>query len=70
MREHRRPVVITEGGKPAAVLLAPEEFDQLVRQGRFVAAIGEGLADVVAGRVLSDKELEAALDEQLGQRKE
>jgi prevent-host-death family protein len=68
LREHRRPVVITQGGKPAAVLLAPEEFDQLVHQARFVAAIGEGLADVAVGRVLSDKELKAALDEQLGRR--
>lgn len=68
--EHRRPVVITQGGKPAAVLLAPEEFERLVRQARLVAAIDEGLADVAAGRVLSDKALDAALDEQLGQRKE
>lgn len=69
LREHRRPVVITQGGKPAAVLLAPEEFDQLVHQAQFVAAIEEGLADVKAGRVLSDEELDAALDEQLGKRK-
>jgi prevent-host-death family protein len=69
LREHRRPVVITQGGKPAAVLLAPEEFDQLVHQSRFVAAIDEGLADVEAGRVLSDAELDAALDEKLGKRK-
>lgn len=69
LREHRRPVVITQGGKPAAVLLAPEEFDQLMHQARFIAAIDEGLADVEAGRVLSDEELDAALDEQLGKRK-
>ncbi|QRK10851.1 type II toxin-antitoxin system Phd/YefM family antitoxin [Archangium violaceum] len=29
LREHRRPVVITQSGNPAAVLLSPEEFDRL-----------------------------------------
>ena len=69
LREHRRPVVITQGGKPAAVLLAPEEFDQLASRARFLTAVDEGLADAEAGRVLSDEELDKALDEQLGKRK-
>jgi prevent-host-death family protein len=69
LREHRRPVVITQGGKPAAVLLATEEFDQLTSQARLLAAIDEGLADAKAGRVLSDEELDAVLDEQLGKPK-
>lgn len=69
LREHRRPVVITQRGKPAAVLLAPEEFAQLVNGAGFVSAVGEGLSDVAAGRVLSDEELDAALDEQLEKRR-
>jgi predicted transcriptional regulator len=62
-------VVITQGGKPAAVLLAPEEFDQLASRARFLDAVDEGLADAEAGRVLSDDELGAVLDEQLGKPK-
>jgi prevent-host-death family protein len=69
LREHRRPVVITQGGKPAAVLLAPEEFDQLAYRARFLEAIDEGLADVKAGKVLSEEELDAALEVPLGKRK-
>ncbi|MDY7227711.1 type II toxin-antitoxin system Phd/YefM family antitoxin [Hyalangium rubrum] len=69
LREHRRPVVITQGGKPAAVLLAPEEFDQLAARARFLTAIDEGMADVEAGRVLSDEELGASLKEALGKHK-
>lgn len=69
LREHRRPVVITQGGKPAAVLLAPEEFDQLASRARFLEAVDEGLADAEAGRVISDEELDAVLDEQLGKPK-
>lgn len=66
LREHGRPVVITQSGKPAAVLLSPEEFDHLTRRARFLAAIDEGLADAQTGRVLSDEELGRTLDEEFG----
>ncbi len=51
LREHGRPIVVTQNGKPAAVLLSPEEFDRLSHRARFVEAIDEGLADLDAGRV-------------------
>lgn len=54
-----RAVVITQNGRPAAVLVAPEEYDRLQEHGRFVAAVSEGLADVEAGRVVDDEDLEA-----------
>jgi prevent-host-death family protein len=44
------PVVVTQNGKPAGVLLSPEAFDELTEQARFAAAVGEGLADAEAGR--------------------
>lgn len=66
LREHGRPVVITQSGKPAAVLLSPQEFDRLTHRARFLEAIDEGLADAKAGRVLSDDELGRTLDAELG----
>ena len=62
----RRPFVITQNGKPAAVLLAPEEFDRLNEHARFIEALDEGLADSVAGRVVEDGELTRELDEKFG----
>ncbi len=47
------PVVVTQNGKPAGVLLSPRAFDDLTEQARFVAAVEEGLADAGAGRVHS-----------------
>ena len=47
------PVVVTQYGKPAGVLLSPEAFDELTEQARFVAGVKEGLADADAGRVSS-----------------
>ena len=47
------PVVVTQNGKPAGVLLSPQAFDDLTEQARFVAAVEEGIADADAGRVHS-----------------
>ena len=47
------PVVVTQNGKPAAVLLSPRAFDELTEQARFITAVGAGLADAEAGRVHS-----------------
>jgi prevent-host-death family protein len=60
LRASGRAVVITQNGRPAAVLVAPEEYDRLQEHGRFVAAVSEGLADVEAGRVVPDEDFEAA----------
>jgi prevent-host-death family protein len=66
LRGRRRPFVVTQNGKAAAVLLAPEEFDRLTAQVRFVAAVQEGLADHEAGRVVSNEELGRRLDARFG----
>lgn len=61
VRETQRPIVITQNGKPAGVLLSPEEFDRLTERERFVDAVRDGLADVEEGRVFDDADLEAEL---------
>jgi prevent-host-death family protein len=62
----RRPIVITQNGKPAAVLLTPEDFDRLNERARFIEALDEGHADSVAGRVVEDGELTRELDKTFG----
>lgn len=47
-----QPVVITQNGKAAGVLLAPTEFDRLVERALLLEAIDEGLSDEAAGRVV------------------
>src|SRR5580704_15156408 len=66
LQDRGRPLVITQNGKAAAVLLAPEEFDRLTSQAHFVAAIQEGLDDAEAGRVINDDELGSRLDARFG----
>jgi prevent-host-death family protein len=45
------PVVVTQNGRPAGVLLSPEAFDRLMERARFVSAVEDGLADADAGRI-------------------
>ncbi|MDX2008896.1 MAG: type II toxin-antitoxin system Phd/YefM family antitoxin [Myxococcaceae bacterium] len=66
LKGRRRPLVVTQNGKAAAVMLSPEDFDRLTTQARFVAAIREGTSDLEAGRVVSDEELGGRLDARFG----
>ena len=49
------PIVITQNGRPAGVLLAPSEYDRIREQQSFLESIVAGMADAQAGRVM-DKE--------------
>jgi prevent-host-death family protein len=62
----RRPLIVTQNGKAAAVLLSPEEFDRLTSQARFVAAVQEGLDQADAGRVVEHDEVGRILDARFG----
>jgi prevent-host-death family protein len=66
LREEQRPLVITRNGKPAAVLITPEEFDRICERNRFSEAVSAGLADSAAGRLIDDEALEAELDAEFG----
>lgn len=57
------PVVVTQNGKPAGVLLSPAAFDDLTEQARFVAAIEQGLADVGVDRVHSHVDVKKRMKE-------
>jgi prevent-host-death family protein len=62
----KRPFVITQNGKPAAVLITPAEFDRLNEHARFLEAVDEGFSDSFRGRLIDDEELARELDEALG----
>ena len=57
IQSSRRPLVITQNGKAAAVLISPSDFDLLTEQARFVEAVQRGFEDVQNGRVLPDEDL-------------
>jgi prevent-host-death family protein len=62
------PVVVTQSGKPAGVLLSPRAYDMLAHHAHVVAAIEEGLADVEAGRVIEHDVLVREMKARYGRR--
>ena len=66
LRDTGRPVVITQHGKPAGVLVSAADFDRLTERDRFVAAVNRGLAESEAGLGSDDEDLNALLDSKFG----
>lgn len=62
------PLVITQNGKPAGVLLSPRDYDELVYKKSFLDSVGRGMANAESGEVYSTQELKAALIERRNRR--
>ncbi len=56
------PLVITQNGRPAGVLLSPAEYDELVYKKHFLDSVNRGISDAESGNVYSTKELKKELD--------
>ncbi|MEK6303534.1 MAG: type II toxin-antitoxin system Phd/YefM family antitoxin [Acidobacteriota bacterium] len=56
------PLVITQNGRPAAVLMSPAAFQELREQHEIALAVAEGLADSEAGRVVDHKKVRRWLE--------
>ncbi len=63
--KNRRPVLITQNGKPAGVLLDPRDYDEEEEEARLIAAITAGLEDANAGRFVSEEELDRMIGESI-----
>ena len=61
LADSSEPLVITQHGRPAAVVLSPKEFDRLRERHRFLESVAAGLADADAGRLMSTAELRRRL---------
>lgn len=66
LKAQKGPVGINKNGKPVAVMVSAETFDELQSMQRRVLqkAIDEGLADVEAGRVMDGEEVFSQLRKQ------
>jgi prevent-host-death family protein len=58
-----QPLLITQNGKPAGVLLSPAEFDRIQEHetARFIASVNGGLQDAEGGRTLTSAQAKARL---------
>ncbi|MCK5681153.1 type II toxin-antitoxin system Phd/YefM family antitoxin [bacterium] len=51
------PLVITQNGRPAGVLISPSEYDNLIQNKLFLNSVNRGLSDTESSNVYSTKEL-------------
>lgn len=68
VREEDRQVIVTQHGRPAAVILSPATYDELMEARRFTLALRQGLAQSDAGQMVDDDALDEILDRELGPR--
>lgn len=59
VRRTNRPLVLTQHGRAAAVMLSPEGYDELIRRAEFVQAVEEGLAEADAGELVPQSAVRA-----------
>jgi prevent-host-death family protein len=68
LAESDRPLVLTQNGHSAAVLLSPVEYDRIRERYLFLESIAAGLSDAEAGRVMDTEALRDLLREHRGGR--
>jgi len=62
------PIVITQNGRPAAVVISPTDFDQLNEVRQFVKSVKRGLSDSDKENVFSSNQVHAELEKRRLQR--
>lgn len=55
------PVIITQNGKPAGVLLSPTDYDELVYTKHSLDSIGRGISDAESGKIYRTEEVRTEL---------
>jgi antitoxin YefM len=54
-------LIITQNGKPAGVLLSPQDYDELVYRKSFLDSVASGISDAEGGRTYRTEEIRVAL---------
>ena len=57
LKETGHPVIITQNGRPAGVLITPAEYDNLTDKSLFIESVNRGLNDIESGEFYSTEEL-------------
>lgn len=69
LRTSGHPVVITQNGKTAGILLSPMEYEKIQYDQALASSIDSGLAELDAGKGINTDELEHRLKQRLETRK-
>jgi len=56
------PLIITQNGRPAAILMSPTAFQEMRERHEFFLSVAEGIADSETGRVVDHKKVRRWLE--------
>ncbi len=62
INETGHPLIITQNGRPAGVLISPSEYDELIHKKLFIDSVNRGLSDVEKRDVYTTQELKDELN--------
>lgn len=57
LKGNDNPVIVTQNGRAAAVVLSPKAFDDIRERNRILEAIAEGMADAEAGDMIEHESI-------------
>jgi prevent-host-death family protein len=61
LRTLNEPLIVTQNGRATAVLLSPEQFEEMRDQNRYLEALARGLADAESGQMVDHEGVKAWL---------
>ena len=61
LKDNDGPLVVTQNGRAAAIMLSPRAFDQMRERNRILEAISEGIADAEDGSLVEHQEIRSWL---------
>jgi prevent-host-death family protein len=68
VRKRKKPLIITQNGRAAAVMLSPEAYERREREQRVLLALISGEQEIAAGQGQDLKSVLAEADTLLGKR--
>ena len=57
VKETGHPLIITQNGRPAGVLITPTEYDNLTYKSLFIESVTRGVQNIESGEFYSTEEL-------------
>ena len=61
IQNSHHPIIITQNGRPAGVLISPEDYDNLIHSKLFVDSVSRGISDAENGKFYTSDEARAQL---------
>jgi len=67
LKASKRPLILTQNGKAAAVIILPEEYDKLTYNQNYINSVKNGLADIKNNDLLLHTDVIERFEQKFGE---